>query len=142
VIVLVSALGSGMGSLTAATAATPCPNVSSSLTITQTSALTDLAPGVSPAFITGNVTYNGNDTTSLGSVTATITSVTKASNAGKGRCDASDYVLSQQRMTVNRTLTPDLTVPCSGATLAFSDKNINQDACQGATIHLRYEATR
>jgi LPXTG-motif cell wall-anchored protein len=109
-----------------------------SLTITQTSTMEGLAPGVAPADITGLVVNNGPDSTFITAIAAEIVSVTMEPAARPGTCDATDYVLLDSRMPVNRTLSPGGSTTFTGASIGFSDKSTNQDACKRATIHLRY----
>ncbi len=67
-----------------------------------------------------------------------ISSVTKASGAAAGTCDASDYTLATPIMTVGQDVTAGGTANFSGATLKFNNKATNQDACKGATVNLSY----
>ena len=50
----------------------------------------------------------------------------------------SDYRLVATQMPLGRTLSPGGTTPFAGASIGFSNKTTNQDACQGATVHLHY----
>ena len=110
-----------------------------SLTITQTSTMEGLAPGVAPAEITGLVVNNGPDSTHVTAIAVEIVSVTTEPGSPTGTCDATDYVLLDPRMPVNRTLGPGGSTTFTGASIGFSNKSTtNQDACQRATIHLRY----
>ena len=108
------------------------------LTITQTSTLEGLAPGVAPAKITGLVVNNGPDSTFINAIVAEIVSISTHPGAATGRCDATDYVLLNPRMRVNRTLGPGGSTTFAGSSIGFSNKSTNQDACKRATIHLRY----
>lgn len=117
------------------------PPADNSLTITQTSVMDNLAPGVEPAEIAGLVVNNGPDSTFITAITVEITAVTKRAGAVDGTCDASDYVLLDTRMPVGRTLAANGgSTDFSGAVIGFNNKSSNQDACQGATIALRYRA--
>lgn len=122
-------------------AAADCVAADNSLTVTQTSTMAGLAPGIAPVPITGMVVNNGPDSTYLDVVTVEITSVTTEQGTPASACSASDYLLVDTRMVVGRTLGPDGgSAPFSGASIGFADKNMNQDACQRATVHLRYTA--
>lgn len=121
--------------------AADCVAAGNSLTVTQTSTMAGLAPGVAPAPITGKVVNNGPDSTYIDVVTVEITAVTTAPGTPAAACDASDYLLLGTTMPVGRTLGPDGgAAPFSGASIGFANKPVNQDACQRATVHLRYTA--
>jgi LPXTG-motif cell wall-anchored protein len=122
-------------------AAVDCVAADNSLTVTQTSTMEGLAPGMAPVPITGRVVNNGADSTYIDVVTVEITAVTTAPGTPAAACDASDYRLLVTTMAVGRTLGPDGgTAAFSGASIGFVDKPVNQDACQRATVHLRYTA--
>ncbi|MCW2748970.1 MAG: hypothetical protein JWR83_80 [Aeromicrobium sp.] len=97
-----------------------------------------LAPGVAPADIFGLVTNTSVDSTYVTTVTASIVSVTLATGASAGTCSASDYVLTDAIMTVNKPLPAHSAVSFAGATIGFANSASIQDACKSATIHLRY----
>ncbi len=112
-----------------------------SLTITQTSVVTDLAPGRPPVILAGVITNNGPDSTHITAIDVEITSVTRALDAAPGTCTTSDYELVDARMLVGRTLAASGgSVVFSGASLGFINKTTQQDACQRATVHLLYTA--
>jgi hypothetical protein len=111
-----------------------------SLSITQTSVLAGLRPGAEPLEITGTVTNDSDDDTYITAVSVTMTSVSKAPHAAAGTCDVSDYALTGSRMPVDEALGPHESLSFTGATLGFSNKSVNQDACKGATIRLRYHS--
>lgn len=139
-VVLLVGAGLALAPAAPAQAATSdCVTGSSTLTITQTSTMADLAPGVAPVAITGLIENHGPDSADVSVVDVAITSVSTAAGAD-GVCDASDYVLLRTRMPVGQTLAPGQRTPFAGAAIGFSDKTTNQDACQRATIHLRYTA--
>jgi hypothetical protein len=121
-----SGSGTGTASTTAGTA---------DLTVTQTAAPTNLAPGVPAGAIAGTVKNNAVNNAKVDSVTVSIASV----SGGVGTCSASDYDLSNPIMTVGTDLIPNQTVSFSGASLGFhNDPSANQDGCKGATVHLLY----
>ncbi|MFI8527282.1 hypothetical protein ACIGB8_22695 [Promicromonospora sukumoe] len=122
-------------------AAADCVAADNSLTVIQTSTMQGLAPGIAPVPITGRIVNNGPDATYIDVVTVEITSVTTALGTPPAACDASDYLLLNTTMPVDRMLGPDGgSAPFSGASIGFANKTINQDACQHATVHLRYAA--
>jgi hypothetical protein len=115
-----------------------------SLTIVQTSDVTDMRPGGSPQELSGtfdNPTANG--PVFVTDVTASITGVDKALGAVAGVCDASNYDLVNAVMDVGQTIPTGTSQgswgdPADVATIQFHDKTSNQDACQGATVTIGY----
>lgn len=107
------------------------------LTVTQTSVMDGLAPGIPPVAITGLLTNVSTEPTVVAAVDVEITSVTARAGVD-GACDASDYQLLDTRMRVDATLDAGAQQPFDGAAIGFLTSDENQDACQGATIHLRY----
>lgn len=123
--------GTGTGATTAG---------ESHLTITQTSAPTNLAPGVAAGTISGTVTNDADNNAYVNTVTVSIDSVTKADGV-TGGCDATDYTLSNPVMDVKTDLAKDASASFTGATLAFNDEaDTNQDGCKGATVNLAYSS--
>lgn len=132
-----------IGNPAAQAAAVDCvadPGPANSLTITQTSTMTGLAPNVGPTTITGMVTNNSTDETYIAEIVVSILGVTKAAGAATGVCDASDYVLMAPAMPVGLMLAGGASATFSGASIGFADNLTNQDACQGATVILLYTA--
>jgi hypothetical protein len=123
--------GSGTGSASAGT--------TSAVTVNQTTTLSAMYPGDSAQTISGNFDNPNPGPVYVGTVTASISSVTKASGAPSGTCDASDFTLASAAMTVNAEV-PAGTAKGSwtGATIKFNNKATNQDACKGATVNLSY----
>jgi LPXTG-motif cell wall-anchored protein len=130
------ALGTADTSPAVAACAPSAP--ANSLTITQTSVISDLAPQGAPVDIRGTVTNNSLEATFIDAVKVSISGVTVAVGASPGSCDASDFVLLDPIMTVGQTLPSGGTTVFSGASLALADSPWNQDACQRAIIHLSY----
>jgi hypothetical protein len=118
----------------------PSPLSQRSLTITQTSRLVGLAPGVRPEAITGTITNRSPTSAIVAAVTVRVRSVRMAA-ATPGQCNASDYVLVDPVMPVGRTLAAGESVDFAGARLGFNNKATNQDACEGAVIDLLYVST-
>ena len=118
---------------------------SSSLTVVQTTDVTDLRPGGSPQELSGDFTNPvTNGPVFVTDVTVSIGDVTKAQGAVSGICDASDYLLSNRVMDVGQTVPTGNAqgawgVPADVATIQFNDKPaVNQDQCKGATVTLDY----
>ncbi|MBV9823558.1 MAG: hypothetical protein JO144_15100 [Actinobacteria bacterium] len=126
-----STSGSGTGSASTSAGA-------ANLAISQTSTISNLAPGGAAQTITGSVKNNAANSAYVTKVTASIASVTPA---GSGSCDASDYTLSSPDMSVGQDLAPGASATFTGATLAFNNKATNQDGCKGATVNLAYAAS-
>jgi hypothetical protein len=132
---------SGSGSGNASTG-----SATNSLSITQTSTISGLAPGVPAQTITGsiqNTQGTGGQNEQVNNVVVSIGSVTEspaiATEYPGYACSAADYTLTNATMAVNTDLTPGQTANFTGATLAFNDlTTTNQDACQGATVNLSY----
>lgn len=117
-----------------------CLTGNNSLTVTQTSSMLGLAPGVAPVPITGLVVNNGTDSTYLRAVDVEITGVTGRPGSPLGSCTAGDYVLLDTLMPVGRTLGPGGSTAFTGASIGFRNKTVNQDSCQHAVVHLLYTA--
>jgi hypothetical protein len=123
-----------------ATAAPPgCGDATSSISVTQTSIITGLAPGKPADAVEAIGTNIGDSSVFVQKVVARISSVTKAPLAVAGACDAMDYIVETAQMPVNQTVPPAGSVEIGGATIAFNDRSTNQDACKGATVHLGYD---
>lgn len=124
--------GSGTGSGAAAGAQSP-------LVVNQTTTLTAMYPGDSAQTISGNFDNPNSGPIYVGTVTASIASVTKAGGAPAGTCDASDFTLASAGMTVNAEVAAGPGKGAfTGATIKFNNKASNQDACKGATVNLAY----
>ena len=124
--------GGGDGTASAGSAA--------GITVSQTSVVDALHPGGSAQTLSGDFTNTNDSSVYVGTVTASIDSVDKAADAPAGTCDATDFTLSNEVMTVN-ALVPsgEHTGSWSGASIQFNNKeDTNQDACKGATVHLHY----
>ncbi|HEX4057504.1 MAG TPA: hypothetical protein VHX87_04200 [Galbitalea sp.] len=127
-----SAGGTGTG-----TAAT---GTSVGITAVQTSTITGLAPGGTAQTLSGNFTNTNSGPVYVTSVTASISSVTKAGGAPSGTCDATDYSLTNATMAVGAEVASGSAKGAwTGATIAFNDKGATlQDACKGATVNIAY----
>jgi len=123
--------GSGTG--TGATAAS-----SSNVTVVQTSTVTAMQPGDSAQSLNGTFNNPNSGPAYVGTVTASIASVTKAGSPVVG-CDATDYTLAGATMVKNAEVPADDTGTWTGATVKFNNKSgTNQDACKGATVNFAY----
>jgi hypothetical protein len=109
--------------------------------IGQISTNVDIAPGLAPTPISGQVVNRGPEAIYVEAVSVEIATVTKAAGAVDGVCDSTDYDLRDPIMHIGRTLMPGQTAIFSGATIGFHNKPINQDACQAATVGLTYRTS-
>jgi hypothetical protein len=121
--------GTGTGTGTAATS-----TGHADLRSTQTTVLGDIYPGRAPQTISGKVKNHGDETTYVTKVTASISGV----SGGAGSCDASDYTLTDEVMTVGADLAKDAEATFTGAKISFNNKATSQDGCKGATVTLTY----
>ena len=109
------------------------------ITVVQTSTPTAMAPGDAPQSLNGTFLNPNNGPVYVGTVTASIASVTTAAGAPGGTCDATDYALANPVMTINEEVLANDTSTWTGATIQFSNKSgANQDACKLATVNLAY----
>ena len=125
--------GSGSGSASAAGA-------QSALTVNQTTTLSAMYPGDSAQTISGTFDNPNSGPIFVHTVTAAISSVTKAAGAPTGTCDATDFTLANATATVDAEIAAgNAKGAWTGPTLKFNDKTTtNQDACKGATVNLSY----
>lgn len=111
------------------------------VTVVQTSVNTEMAPGVAPTTLVGEVTNPSRETVYVTDVVVAVTAVTKARNAVSGPCGPSDYRLTGRRMPVDAVLEPGRKATFFGARIGFVNKSVNQDACKGATVSLGYTSS-
>lgn len=130
----------GTGTGTAATG-----TVAGSITVQQTSTVTNLRPGGTAQALSGN--FDNSDTSPIyvSTVSVTISSITGGAVAplDLDGCVAGDYTIAGSPMTVNAQVPAGLAQGAwSGATIVFNNKaGENQDACKGATVNLSYTAS-
>jgi hypothetical protein len=125
--------GTGTGSTSAGT---------SNVTVNQTKVLSAMFPGDSPQTLSGNFDNTNPGKTYIGTVTASIASVTKGGSPAAG-CTSADFDLQNAAMTVNAEIAQGTSVGSwSGATIQFkNDPTANQDACKGVTVNLSYSVS-
>ena len=124
--------GSGTGSATTSAS-------TSALTVVQTSTVSAMEPGDAAQTLTGKFNNTNSGPVYVGTVTASIASVTKA-GVPATTCSASDYTLAGAAMTVNAEIPAGSAQGnWTGATIKFNNKPaVNQDDCKGATVNLAY----
>ena len=126
--------GSGSGSATTKTGV-------SAVTVNQTVAVTDLAPGSGTQPLSGTFDNANSGPVYISAVSATVT-VTKASGAPAGTCDATDYTLAGTSTVPGQVPAGTGQGTWSGLTIAFNNKaGVNQDACKGAAVAIAYTAS-
>ena len=122
--------GSGSGTTATGTA-------TANLVVKQVGTLPALVPGLAAQTLSGNFDNPNTSAVYVGTVTASIQSVTPATGL---TCTVGDYTLANPTMTVDREI-PSGTAQgtWTGATIAFNSKpDVNQDGCKGATVNLSY----
>jgi hypothetical protein len=128
-----STIGSGSGSATTGT--------SSAVTVTQTNTVTGLYPGGPAQDLEFKVTNPSSGNQYVATVTAAITSITKAGVPASG-CTAADFTLTQAPTAVAQDLPSGDTAFTGTKTPKLQMKNTasNQDACKGVTVNLTFSA--
>ena len=117
-----TSIGSGTGTGTV--------NSSSPWVLTST-AVTGLGPNLAAQNIVGSATNALGQKEYIGTVTPTVTST---SNVG---CTSSDFTLT------NGVINADTASGATGlnfGTIAFNDRNSDQNACQGVTVNLSFSS--
>lgn len=108
------------------------------VTVIQTSEVTGLAPGGAAQELAGTFDNPNSGSVYVESVTVEIASVTDSLGAVIDDCDATDYTLTGATMTVQAEVLANDTSTWGGATIAFNNKETNQNACKNATVNLAY----
>jgi hypothetical protein len=126
-----TAAGSGTG--------TGSTGTNAALTIVQTSTISNLRPGGAAQTLSGNFTNPNDSPTYVANVIATVGTVTKATGAPAGTCDATDYTITGGTMLVGTQVPSGTTQGAwTGATVAFNNKATSQDGCKGAAVTFNY----
>ena len=110
------------------------------LTVNQTADLGPLGPGAPAQILSGTFDNRNGQSVHVSTMRVSIAKVVKAPRAAAGSCDASDFTLTQRTIAVGTDVPSGRgTGSWSGGTVAFNNKpGIDQNACQGATVKLRY----
>jgi hypothetical protein len=119
--------GSGTGSASTGT--------NSSITVKQTSVVSNLAPGLAAQPLAGNFDNGNSSPVFVQSVTVSVVDTT---NAG---CTAADYTLTQPTAVNAEVAAGNAQGSWSGGSIVFKDDPANsQDACKNVTVHLSYSS--
>ena len=114
--------------------------VTKPLIVNQTAALAAVSPGVPAQTLSGTFDNLNGHAVHVATVRVSIAKVIKAPGAAAGTCDASDFTLKHRTIAVAADVPSGRrTGSWTGGTVAFNNKpGIDQNACQGATVKLRY----
>jgi hypothetical protein len=110
------------------------------LGVIQTAHLASVGPGTPAQTLSGTFDNRNGEPVRVATVRVSIAKVIKAPGAAAGTCDASDFTLTHRTIAVGADV-PDGrgTGSWTGGRFAFHNKpGVNQNACQGATVKLRY----
>jgi hypothetical protein len=123
----------GVGTGQVAVAHTP-------LRVNQDTDMQPVGPGQRAQTLGGDFDNRNARAIHVGTIRASIAAVSKAPGAAAGTCDSSDFTLADRTMTVGADVPSGAgTGTWTGATIEFNNKpGVDQNACQGATVKLRY----
>ena len=142
-VALLLCLGVGLGIGTAPSAAhadvSQCAG-NNTISVAQTSPISNLRPGGGAQRISGVSTNISSQSVVIAAIVVSISGVTTAPGV-VGSCPASDFVITGARMPVGVTLAPGASTPFGGATIELLNGPGNQDACKGATVQLLYQSS-
>ena len=115
-------------------------HVARPLTVNQTGDVGPLGPGAPAQTLSGTFDNRNGRSVHVSTMRVSIAKVIKARGAAPGSCDASDFTLTHRTIAVGADVPSGRgTGSWSGGTVAFNNKpGIDQNACQGATVKLRY----
>lgn len=111
--------------------------------VNMTSEIGILAPGRPAQTLSGTFDNRSSDAVHVRTVRVRIASVRKAPGAAAGTCDAGDFTLADRVAKVDADVPSGSgTGAWSGPTLAFANQpGVNQNACMGAAVQLRYSTS-
>jgi hypothetical protein len=116
----------------------------SGITVEQTSFPSNLRPGSPAQDIAFKLTNpSASQSTYVTEVVASLGAVDQTTaGALLGTCDSTDFTLVSATKTINHDFAHGETASYpSGLSIEFNNKLTNQDACQGATVHLTLTAS-
>lgn len=143
--IAVTVLGAGAGayaywaSTGAGTGTGTLATVASTVTVNQLSTISGLGPGVTPIELSGNFVNNGSTSAYVKTLTIVVDTVTGGGTAAP-LCTAADYKIVGSPITIKASLPVSVagTTAWNGATIAFNETAVDQSACIGATVNLKY----
>ncbi len=115
-------------------------HVAHPLTVNQTADLGPVNPGAPAQTLSGTFDNRNGQPVHVATVRVSIAKVIKAPGAAAGTCDASDFTLKHGNIAVAADVPSGRgTGSWAGGSVAFNNKpGVDQNACQGATVKLRY----
>lgn len=122
--------GTGTGAVTA---------TASTVKVNQLSVITGLGPGIAPSAISGSFLNEGTAIAHVKKLAIVVDTVTGGSG-GTPACLTTDYTIVGSPLTIDADLpvSPTGTTAWSGPTIAFNQTALDQTACIGSTVHLKY----
>jgi len=114
--------------------------VTRSVGVIQTARLAPVVPGTPAQTLSGTFDNRSSEPVHVATIRVSIAKVIKAPGAAAGTCDASDFVLTHRTIAVGSDVPSGRgTGSWTGGKVAFNNKpGVDQNACQGATVKLRY----
>jgi hypothetical protein len=114
--------------------------VAKPLGVIQTARLAPVVPGTPAQTLSGTFDNRNGEPVHVTKIRVSIARVTKAHNAAAGTCNASDFRLTHRTIAVGADVPSGRgTGSWTGGKVAFNNKpGVDQNACQGATVKLRY----
>jgi hypothetical protein len=107
--------------------------------VNQTSVIAGLTPGSTAQALSGDFDNANPGRAHVASVTASLYSVTDGAGAPITGCTIADYRINSATATVNQNVASGTAVGSwSGPTIEMLDRDLNQDACKGATVVVHY----
>jgi hypothetical protein len=108
--------------------------------VIQTAHLAPVVPGTPAQTLSGTFDNRSSEPVHVATVRVSIARVIKAPGAAAGSCDASDFTLTHRTIAVAADVPSGRgTGSWTGGKVAFNNKpHVDQNACQGATVKLRY----
>ncbi|TDU91800.1 hypothetical protein EV138_5413 [Kribbella voronezhensis] len=123
-------IGSGNGTGTTGTNA--------AISVSQTSVVTELAPGAPAQALSGTFTNTNNTPVYVEKVSVSIDpGFSKRADSTKPACTAADFTLVQPTATNAEVITG---ATWSGGSIAMINSPANQDNCKGVTVPLVYSS--
>lgn len=102
----------------------------------------DLYPGGTAQPISFSITNTSGGNVHIGQVAITVSSISQTpAGQALGTCDPAWFVVNGNPVVINAEIPSGTTDYWSVASLSMTDTQSSQDACQGATVNLAFNAT-